>query len=131
MAAKKDEKDAPEETKGKSDEKDAKKDAKKEDDEPVAATTGTAVPPAPPTGTAPVVMNNYTVRSDDDAMEGGWVDIVSGDYAGRFGSFRQALEHDPKTGYPTLIAVRTRDAENELLAVDYGDVRPSARTGGR
>ena len=115
MAAKKDEKDAAEE-----------KDTKSKPDK--AQEKGSAVPP---TIVAPVVMNNYTTRSDDDAIEGGWVDIVSGDYAGRFGSFRQALEHDPKTGYPTLIAVRTRDAENELLAVDYGDVRPSARTGGR
>ena len=79
----------------------------------------------------PIVVSNFTKRSDDDALLGSWVDVVSGDYAGRRGAYVDDAGHDPQTGYPSQVIVRTRDAENELIVVDYGDIRPSAYTGGR
>lgn len=91
-----------------------------------APTTGDPVPVA-----QPVVVNNYTVRSDDDALLGSWVDVIGGPNQGRFGSYVDTVHHDPETGYPSVILIRSRDARNELLEVEYSDVRPSERTGGR
>lgn len=91
-----------------------------------APTTGDTTPVAPP-----VIVNNYTVRSDDDALLGSWVDVISGPNQGRFGSYVDTVHHDKETGYPSVILIRSRDARNELLEVEYSDVRPSERTGGR
>ena len=79
----------------------------------------------------PVRVDNRTRRSDEDAIEGAFVDVVAGEYKGRRGAFASVLESDPKTGYPTLILVRTRDADNLLIPVKYADVRPTEYTGGR
>lgn len=79
----------------------------------------------------PIVVSNFTARSDEDAQLGSWVDVVSGEYAGRRGAYVDDAGHDPQTGYPSQIIVRTRDAENELIVVDYSDARPSSYTGGR
>jgi hypothetical protein len=81
-------------------------------------------------GVAPVIVSNFTRRGDNDALLGGWVDIVSGPYQGRFGSYRDTAQVG-SDGYPSEIYVRTRDQHNELLVVAYSDVRPSERTGGR
>ena len=78
----------------------------------------------------PVTVDNRTRRSDEDALLGSWVDVVSGQHAGRFGSYRETLTSGDD-GYPSRILIRTRDAANELLEVDYSAVRPSERTGGR
>ncbi len=90
-------------------------------------------PPAPagPPAAAPVTVDNFTRRSDDDAIHGSWVDVISGPHAGRFGAYVEDAAHDPLSGYPVVIVVRSRDALNELLHVNYADVRPSERTGGR
>jgi hypothetical protein len=84
---------------------------------------------APPAD--PVEVDNHNRRSDDDALYGSFVDVVSGDHEGRRGAYEQTLSHDAKTGYPATILVRTRDAQNEGLVVNYGDVRTSEYTGGR
>lgn len=61
---------------------------------------------------------------------GGFVAVVSGEHSGRYGVYMNTLEHDPKTGMPTLINIRTRDEHNEPLSVAYEDcVR--AEAGGR
>jgi hypothetical protein len=81
---------------------------------------------------APVTMvDSRTRRSEDDAMLGSWVDVISGPDQGRFGAYVDTVHHDPQTGYPSVILIRSRDARNELLEVSYSDVRPSERTGGR
>lgn len=78
----------------------------------------------------PVVVDNLTKRSDDDTLLGGWLDIVSGEYSGRFGTYVATVSHDG-SGYPEQIVVRTRDADNLLVEVAYSDTRPSPRNGGR
>lgn len=83
-----------------------------------------------PATTQAVVVDNRTARSDDDAHLGAWVDVVSGEYAGRFGAYVATVSSD-STGYPDRIIIRTRDADNLLLEVAYSDVRPSASSGGR
>lgn len=92
-------------------------------DPPVAPVEPT---PDPPVGPAPpaVRVDNLTRRSDDDALEGHFVKVVSGEYVGRVGGFERVLSSGPD-GYPIRILVRTRDAENELLTVAYADVRPA------
>lgn len=81
-------------------------------------------------GVKPVVVNQYTRRSDNDALLGSWVDVVSGEHAGRRGAYVDDDTHG-EDGYPERVIVRTRDAENELIVVNYSDIRPSAYTGGR
>jgi hypothetical protein len=79
----------------------------------------------------PVVVDLATKRTDDDPILGSWVDVVSGEYQGRFGSYVATVTHDASTGYPEQVIVRTRDADNLLIEVAYSDLRPSARNGGR
>jgi hypothetical protein len=84
-----------------------------------------STPPA-----AAVVVDNHTARSDDDAHLGSWVDVVSGEYTGRFGAYVSTVSSD-STGYPEQVIIRTRDADNLLLEVAYSDLRPSDSNGGR
>lgn len=79
----------------------------------------------------PVVVDNHTARSDDDAHFGSFVDVVDGEHKGRVGAYFHTVDHDPKTGYPLHILVRTRDEFNHLIEVAYKHVRPSKFTGGR
>lgn len=79
----------------------------------------------------PVKVDNLTRRSDDDAMLGTFVDVINGPYAGRWGAYLDDLTNDPETGYPSVVLVRTRDADMLLIDVNYADIRPSVRTGGR
>lgn len=119
-------------------------DFKKDDLQAAAAVQGVDVPSGAtkadiaqaiveqaPTPVVPaVVVDNHTARSDDDALHGGWVDVVSGEHAGRFGAYVATVSND-RTGYPEQIIIRTRDADNLLLEVAYSDVRPSDSNGGR
>jgi hypothetical protein len=99
------------------------------------ATAGEATPPtpdpAPEPAAQPVVVDLATKRDDNDPILGSWVDVVAGEYQGRYGSYVATVTHDAGTGYPEQVIVRTRDAENLLIEVAYSDVRPSARNGGR
>jgi hypothetical protein len=61
---------------------------------------------------------------------GQWVRITDGDYSGRFAAYLGNVELD-RDGDPTVIQVRTRDADNLLLDVGYDDVESTAYSGGR
>lgn len=67
-------------------------------------------------------VDSTLARNDSDALEGHFVQVVSGKYEGRYGVFMNAVEYGSDK-YPTKISVRTRDAENELITVDYKDTR--------
>lgn len=93
------------------------------------------LPPAPEASplqpASPVRVDNMTRRSDNDALEGMFCQVVSGPYAGRWGTFDHVVESDPRSGYPTLIMVISRDERNEMLQVAYSDARPTTSLGGR
>jgi len=95
-----------------------------------ASTPSTSSEPSTSTSCSPVVVTNLTARDDNDARLGSFVDVVSGEYAGRVGAYIADVSHD-STGYPERVIVRTRDADNLLIEVSYSDLRPSAYTGGR
>ena len=82
---------------------------------------------ATPTVAAPVTVNNQTRRSDEDGIEGGWVEVVSGPHKGVRGSFLSVTEYDKKSGYPKTILVQERDfaSDKGVVSVDYGDCRPA------
>jgi hypothetical protein len=60
------------------------------------------------------------------------VQIVNGEYAGRFaaylGNVEMEADDDP---LPKVIQVRTRDADNLVLDVNYADVTSTTYSGGR
>jgi hypothetical protein len=78
----------------------------------------------------PIVVDNKTRRSGDDPLFGSWVDVVDGEHAGRFGYYVETVSH-ATDGYPNVVAVQTRDADNIRIEVPYSAVRPSERNGGR
>lgn len=80
--------------------------------------------------TVTVIVDGRNRRTDDDALEGGFANVVSGPHAGRFGALMYVTERG-EDGYPTKCVLRTRDAYNQFLAVDYADLRPSGSNGGR
>lgn len=82
-------------------------------------------------GSVPQVrVDNLSRRSDADALEGHFCEIVAGEHKGLKGVFDKVLEAGPD-GYPTLIEFITRDAQNDVLTVPYKDVRPTVYAGGR
>jgi len=103
-----------------------------------AETDGAPDPAADEPAPAPevVVVNpnravdNFNARSDDDAYTGGFVDVVAGEHQGVYGQYVDTVEWGDD-GYPTSVLVRPRDADANLLVVDYADVRNSQRAGGR
>lgn len=80
--------------------------------------------------TPPVTVNNFTRRSGDDAILGTFVAVVAGKYRGRRGNYFEDVSHG-KDGYPDLVLVRSRDADNAVLEVKYSDIRPTSYLGGR
>lgn len=96
------------------------------------ATILKADPPAAPETTTvqPVHVDQRTRRSDDDALEGHFVDIIDGDDKGRRGTFDRVTEYGTD-GYPKRILVITRDERNEPLDVPYEYARPTTYLGGR
>lgn len=72
----------------------------------------------------PVRVDGTNRRSDDDALEGSKVKIVAGDYKDRKGVFLKVEQHDPKSGYPAQVIVRTSDDEHQYLSVPYESIRP-------
>ena len=98
---------------------------------PAAKKPAAKKPASKPSGAKrPVIVTQFTRRSDEDALPGSWVDVVAGEHEGRRGAYVGDESHG-KDGYPARVLVRTRDAENELLVVNYSDIRPSSYTGGR
>jgi|SRR5215831_11129474 len=63
-------------------------------------------------------------RSDDDALTGHFANIVSGEFAPRYVVVGDTLARDAD-GFPTKVRVKTRDDRDELLEVDYADLRPA------
>lgn len=72
----------------------------------------------------PVRVDGRNRRSDDDVLEGHACEIVEGDYKGRKGVFLSVVRHDPQSGYPTQVLVRTQENEYEHLSVPYSSIRP-------
>lgn len=74
----------------------------------------------------PIRVDGTNRRSDEDGLEGGFVEIVSGDYVGVVGSFLSVVKYDTTTGYPETILVRARDhaGDHDLVSVAYADCRP-------
>lgn len=79
----------------------------------------------------PVRVDGTNRLHGDDALEGHFVKVIDGEHAGRVGSFEKVLEHDPSTGQPTNILVRTRDADSLLLSLPYEHVEHTDFKGGR
>ena len=79
---------------------------------------------------APVAVTNFTRRSGAEALLGHFVDIVKGEFAGRFGHYFADVSHKPD-GYPDRVQVRTRDSDNLVVEVGHDEIRPSERAGGR
>jgi hypothetical protein len=78
----------------------------------------------------PVVVDGHSRRSGNHPTLGSFVNVVDGEHKGRYGAYVDTSQRD-LTGYPTVVFVRTRDADNLLLEVPYEYVRPSGRNGGR
>lgn len=100
-------------------------------EEAVPEASSTEAPPEPViVAVAPVKVEGRNRRTDDDALEGGWAVVVSGEFAGRRGTFDYVVDYSAVDGYPETVALLTRDERNEHLIVSYADLRPSA-AGGR
>jgi hypothetical protein len=66
----------------------------------------------------------YRGRGDDDAITGRFCTVVSGEHQGRYGVLQNTATLTAN-GWPELVVVRTRDAEDENLVVRYEDIRPA------
>lgn len=66
----------------------------------------------------------YRGRDDNDAVTDRFCRVVSGEYTGRYGVYLSTASLGAD-GWPETIVVRTRDAEDENLVVNYSDCRPS------
>jgi hypothetical protein len=96
-----------------------------------------AVEPAtvPPAGDEAQV-NPATVDDGVEDVElgppvlGQFVQILSGDYQGHFAAYLGNVELDDD-GNPTVVQVRTRDADNMILDLPYDQVSSTTYSGGR
>jgi hypothetical protein len=78
----------------------------------------------------PVFVDQYARRSDDDALENSFVQILSGDHAGQVGAVIK-VEARGDDGYPTRVIVRLKDTAYEgapenshgLVSEPYANVR--------
>ena len=106
-----------------------KPDRKRKGPEKVPSEGPVAFTPAPAARKAqnvqPVKVDGRNRRSDDDALEGGFCEIVAGEHDGVHGTFDQVVEYD-HAGYPVKVLVKPRDAATATLVVNYSDVRPDS-----
>lgn len=65
------------------------------------------------------VRSTNDTRGVNDAVEGHFVDVVAGPHEGRYGVLI-SVGANPKES-----VVRTRDANTDLISVDYNDLRPA------
>lgn len=95
-------------------------------DTPVPVVGAAADPDAAPPAITVVRVDNFTRRSDEDALEGAMCKVVSGPHAGLRGTFVSAVVVDQETKWPEVILVRARDhaGDDDLVTVNYADVRP-------
>ena len=75
-------------------------------------------------GSSTVQVNQYNRRHGDEPLFGSWVDVVAGEHAGRRGHYHHDVSH-AADGYPERVLVRSRDADNLDLEVNYSDIRPA------
>lgn len=66
---------------------------------------------------APTTLGLYDVRGDDEAVEGHFVDVVSGDHEGKYGVFLYA-EGD-------TAVVKARDDLSDTFTTKITDLRPA------
>jgi len=107
-------------------------------EEHAGAVAAQAAPPAP---NEPVENpEGFDAHAADDGVEnvelgpavlGSFVQILEGDYAGHFAAYLGNVEVDKETGEPTIIQVRTRDADNMILNLPYDEVTSTTYSGGR
>ena len=73
----------------------------------------------------PVAVNNHTVRSDADVLEGHRCEVTAGEHKGLVGTFISVTEHGTD-GYPLWVVVRSLQSHGsaELVSVQYKDIRP-------
>jgi hypothetical protein len=84
---------------------------------PEAPPAETPDPPAnAPTPTRPGLNDR---RGDNDAVVGQFVDVVAGEFEGRYGVFLEAAPD----GHTAI--VRTRDADSVRISTDIDDLRPA------
>ena len=90
---------------------------------PAASTPVLPAPPGVIDGTV------YRPRTDNDVLSGSFCRVIDGEHQGRYGVF---ISTDTVflDGWPATVTVRTRDAEDEYILVNYADIRP-AQPGGR
>lgn len=74
----------------------------------------------------PIRVDGRNRRSDEDGLEGHFVQVVAGDHQGLFGTFEEVVEAG-EDGYPETILVTPRTAPNDRVEVAYKDVRPAAQ----
>jgi hypothetical protein len=65
----------------------------------------------------------YRPRSDDDVLTNHFCRVIAGEYTGRYGVL-QSTATLGVDGWPDLVVVRTRDAEDENIIVPYAAIRP-------
>jgi hypothetical protein len=80
----------------------------------------------------PAVVNGvvYRGRDDNDVLTGGWCTVIAGEHQGRYGVYTATATVLLADGWPATVTVRTRDARDEDIIVNYADIRPS-QAGGR
>lgn len=71
----------------------------------------------------------YRGRTDDDVLTGNFCRVIAGDQQGRYGVFTKTATLYPD-GWPATVTIHTRDDRDELIVVNYADIRP-AQPGGR
>lgn len=106
---------------------------------PTTPTAGEVVDPTPdpapstapslPAGAVNATGDVMRPRTDDDVLTGAFARVVDGPEAGRYVVVQQTVTTNPD-GYPETVQVKTRDDRDELLVVNYADLRP-ASPGGR
>jgi hypothetical protein len=101
--------------------------------EPVQPATVPAAAPEEEEAAGAAVDDGVADVSLGPPVLGGWVRITGGDYAGRFAAYLGNVKVDPDAVpmIPTVIQVRTRDADNLVLDVPYEDVASTMYSGGR
>lgn len=65
----------------------------------------------------------YRARSDNDVLTNSFCKVIAGPYTGRYGVFWSTASLGAD-GWPSEVVVRTRDAEDENIVVNYADIRP-------
>lgn len=80
--------------------------------------------------TAPWVDQHTVQNQGTDPLQGGFVSVTGGEYAGRYGVYEDNGQVDPETLRPVTIIVKTRDDRHERIVVNYDDCE-RAQAGGR